>query len=132
MRMRKLGSDHSVLFYASGEISIKIRACAGADGRALNSRDVLLWALSETCAQTISNGALWASQGENFDRRRTAWEKYEQKELTQSELAKILLEPESRTLEELYGVRGEDLNGGGPLSARQKEIRKRCREFGIQ
>jgi hypothetical protein len=131
--MRKLGSDHSVLFYASGEISIKIRACVRADGRALDSSDVLLWALSETCAQTISNGALWASQGENFDRRRTAWEKYEEGKFTQSELAKILLEPESRTLEELYDVKDEeDLNGVGSRSVRQEAIRARCREFGIR
>lgn len=133
MRMRKLGSDHSVLFYASGEISIKIRACVGADERALDSRDVLLWALRETCAQTISNGALWASQGENFDRRRTACEKYEEGNLTQSELAEILLEPESRTMEELYDVRDEeDLSGVGSRSARQEAIRARCREFGIR
>jgi hypothetical protein len=133
MRMRKLGSDHSVLFYASREISIKIRACVDANERALDSSDVLIWALRETCTQTISNGALWASQGENFDRRRTAWEKYKERKLTHSEVADILLEPESRTLEELYGVRDEeDLNGVVPRSARQEEIRARCREFGIQ
>ena len=133
MRMRKLGSDHSVLFYVSGEIWIKIRACVGDNGRVLDSSDVLLWALSETCAQTISNGALWASQGENFDRRRTAWEEYEGGKLTHSDLAKILLEPEARTLEELYDVRDkEDLNGVGSRSKRQETIRERCREFGIQ
>jgi hypothetical protein len=131
--MRKLGSDHSILFFASGEISRKIRTCVGTSRHTLDSSDVLVWTLRETCTQIIDNGALWASQGESFDRRHTAWEKYEKGELTQSEVADILREPESRTLEELYGVRGEeDLTSGRPLSERQQAIRERCQEFGIQ
>src|ERR1700731_3889997 len=122
MRMRKLGSDYSILFFASAEISRKIQTCVGK--HSLDSSDVLVWALQETCAQIVHNGALWASQGENFDRRRAAWEKYEEGNLTPLEVANVLREPESRSLEELYGIRDdEDFNGDGPLSVCQKGIR---------
>jgi len=133
MRMRKLGSDHSILFFASAEISRKIRTYVDKQSLDLDSSDVLVWAMRETCTQIITNGALWASQGKSFDRRRETWEKHEEGKLTQSEVANVLREPESRTLEELYSVRGEEnLKGGGPLSVRQQGIRERCREFGIQ
>jgi hypothetical protein len=133
MRMRKLGTDHSILFFASGEISRKIRNLIGEDEKPLDSSDVLVWALRETCTQIVNDSSLWASQGENFDRRQTAWEKYQDGKLTRSEVAKILREPESRSLEELYGVRDEDdSNGDAPLSERQQLIRERCQQFGIQ
>jgi hypothetical protein len=133
MRMRKLGSDHSILFFVSEEISRKIRNFIGDNKETLDSSDVLVWTLQETCTQISNDSSLWASQGENFDRRHTAWEKYKDGKLTQSEVAKVLREPESRTLEELYGVRDEeDSNGGAPLSVRQQTIRERCRQFGIQ
>src|ERR1700733_2585342 len=125
MRMRKLGSDHSILFFVSGEISRKIRSFIGDNKETLDSSDVLVWTLQETCTQISNDSSLWASQGENFDRRHTAWEKYKDGKLTQSEVAKVLREPESRTLEELYGVRDEeDSNGGAPLSVRQQTIRE--------
>jgi hypothetical protein len=132
MRMRKLGSDHSILFFASGEIMRKIRLCSGHRKRTLDSSDVLLWALRETCEQITQNGALWASQGENFDRRCAAWDEYEVGALTQLEVADVLREPESRTLEELYGVRdGEHFDSGEVLTVRQKKIWMKCKEFGI-
>jgi hypothetical protein len=133
MRMRKLGSDHSILFFASGEISRKIRSCVGTQKPSLDSSDVLLWALRETCTQIVNDTALWASQGKNFDRRHETWKKYNEGKLTRLEVADALSEPESRTLEELYGVRNQDdFSHDGPLSVRQQAIRKRCGEFGIQ
>jgi hypothetical protein len=131
--MRKLGSDHSILFFASGEVWRKIEMCIDTHKDTLDSSDVLLWAMRETCTQIIDNGALWASQGENFDRRNAAWEKYAKRSLTQLDLANVLREPESRTLEELYGVRVEqDLKGGEPLSECQEGIRKKCQQYGIR
>ena len=73
--MRKLGSEHSVAFFASGE---KIASCVNkSNDDTLDSSDVLLWALCQTCAHIVKDGALWASQGENFDRRSSAWKKFQ-------------------------------------------------------
>lgn len=73
--MRKLGSEHSVAFFASREIWKKIASCVNKTStNTLDSNDVLLWAIRQTCSQIVKDGALWASQGENFDRRSRAWE----------------------------------------------------------
>ena len=136
MRMRRLGSDHSVVFFASSEIWGKIQASTGNYGNELNSSDVLIWTIHETWVQLKDNGAHWASQGLNFDIRRTAWDKYSNDCLTLSGLADILREKESRTLHELYGVNESDsqfewsVGEDGP-SELQKSIQAKCRELGI-
>ena len=135
MRMRKLGSDHSVVFFASNEIRTKFQECIGVDKDELDSHDVLIWAMNETCTQIKDNGAHWATQGLNFDQRSSAWEKYSMGHLSPSELAKILREKESRTLEELYGFGSNDASfkwsaEDGP-NERQKAIQGQCQELGI-
>src|SRR5690242_15537487 len=102
MRMRKLGSGHSVLFFASGEIW----------------RNVV--AMRETCKQIKHNGVLWASQGLNFDMRDTAWEENSAQRLSAGDLSGVLQEQESRTLEELYGVK-MNITPVGWVMAREQE-----------
>ena len=136
MRMRKLGSEHSVAFFASEEIQRKIASCVNKPSEdALDSSDVLLWALRQTCAHIVKDGALWASQGENYDRRSTAWEKYKDGVYSRADVANVLLEPESRSLEELYGVRDKEdeiIGGDHSLSMRQRAIYDKCKEFGFR
>ena len=100
-----LGSEHSVAFFASGE---KTASCVNKSNEdTLDSSDVLLWALRQTCAHIIKDGALWASQGENFDRRSSAWKKFQDVPSSPSSVRDALLEPEARSLEELYSVQDE-------------------------
>jgi hypothetical protein len=133
--MRKLGSDHSVLFFASNEIRRKIQASIRDERDELDTSDVLIWAMQETLLQIKENGAHWASQGLNFDVRRTAWDKYS-KDSSLSPLTKVLQEKESRSLLELYGVTEDNTLhersvGENGISERQKAIQERCNEFGI-
>ena len=136
MRMRRLGSDHSVLFFASSEIWGKIQASTKNYGNELNSSEVLIWTMHETWEQLKDDGAHWTSQGLNFDIRRTAWDKYSMGCLSSSGLADILREKESRTLQELYGLKENDslfecpVGEDGP-SERRKSIQAKCHEFGI-
>ena len=138
MRMRKLGSDHSVVFFASSEIHCKIQASIGVTNYdknyELNSSDVLCWVISETMAQIKDNGAHWASQGLNFDDRRTAWEQYDDKSTSASDLLTSMRETESRPLKDLYGVREHEAvlhKHGLPGSQLRQEIWSKCQEFGI-
>ena len=49
----------------------------------------------------------WASQGENFDRRSSAWKKFRDGTSSLSEVRDVLLEREARSFEELYSVQDE-------------------------
>ena len=134
MRMRKLGSEHSVAFFASDEIRRKIASCVNkSNEEALDSGDVLLWALRQTCTHIIKDGALWASQGENFDRRSGAWKKFQDGTSLLSEVRDVLLEPEARSLEELYGIQDEfhhHMSNG--TSELQQAIYSKCEDFGFR
>ncbi|KAJ7497967.1 hypothetical protein B0H11DRAFT_1715437 [Mycena galericulata] len=132
MRMRRLGKDHSVLFFASTEICGKITAATKAEVHEIDSSHVLLWTIKETCEQIRDNGSLWANQGLNFDTRRTALEEH----LATPAYARVvdaLQERESHTLEELYGIksRSEDESEATGLSDLQIKIRNKCQELGI-
>ncbi|KAJ7483146.1 hypothetical protein FB451DRAFT_1555198 [Mycena latifolia] len=129
MRMRRLGKDHSVLFFASAEIWSKIKTATKAQN--LNSDHVLLWTITETCMQIRDNGSLWANQGLNFDARRTALDEYPERPYRS--VVNALQERESRTLEELYGEKAKSGNEKQTNNASQLEIeiRRKCKEFGI-
>ncbi|KAJ7035592.1 hypothetical protein C8F04DRAFT_1258798 [Mycena alexandri] len=131
MRMRRLGKDHSVLFFASAEIQTKITAKTGVTGK-IDSMHVLLWTIQETCVQIRDNGALWANQGLNFDARTTALEEYRAGGSYDTAVA-ALQERESRTLEELYGVasRSQSEPTGMPLTQLQSAIMDKCQSLGI-
>ncbi|KAJ6607016.1 hypothetical protein B0H10DRAFT_2073490 [Mycena sp. CBHHK59/15] len=132
MRMRRLGSDHSVLFFASAEIWSKITAsCNVQPTGGLDSEHVLLWTMQETCTQIRDNGPLWVQQGHNFDARRTAYDANRAGVLSDSELAAVLKEQEAHPLEQLYGVQDPHEPEVEGLSERQRMIRDRCDKLGI-
>ena len=134
MCMRELGSEHSAAFFASDEIRRKIASCVNkSNEEALDSSDVLLWALRQTCAHLIKDGALWASQGENFNRRSSAWKKFQDGTSSLSEVRGVLLELEARSLEELYSVEDEfhqHMSDG--TSELQRAIYSKCEDFGFR
>ncbi|KAJ7497959.1 hypothetical protein B0H11DRAFT_827261 [Mycena galericulata] len=131
MRMRKLGNEHSVLFFASKEIWTKITDVCVPKPTEIDSSHVLLWTMHETCTQIRDNGPLWASQGVNFDVRHTACEEQRKGNLSDSALKAILKEQESRSLEELYGavdLLAQTSEGSTKL---QKRIKDRCDDLGF-
>ena len=132
--MRKLGSEHSVAFFASDEIRRKVASCVNKSNEdTLDSRDVLLWALRQTCAHIVKDGALWASQGENFDHRCRTWKKFQDGTSSLSEVRDALLEPGARSLEELYSVQDEfhqHMSSG--TSELQQAIYSKCEDFGFR
>ncbi|KAK7031583.1 hypothetical protein R3P38DRAFT_3507220, partial [Favolaschia claudopus] len=131
MRMRRLGKDHSLLFFAPREICDKITTATGAQPDRINSEHVLLWTMKETCEQIKENGSLWANQGTNFDQRHTAMREYDQSLRSYSSAVDVLRERESRTLEELYGLTETKDSGVKPSSELEHQIREKCKELGI-
>jgi hypothetical protein len=111
MRLRKLGERHSLAFFAPPEVGDSIRTMRQYSGdRRLDSSDVLLWTLAETRRQLQANLPVWAAQGRNFARRDAAWREFEAQEMNAAALSKVLREPESRSLEELYDTPAQPSN----------------------
>ncbi|KAJ6485650.1 hypothetical protein C8R45DRAFT_278518 [Mycena sanguinolenta] len=132
MRMRRLGKDHSVLFFASTEIQSKIIAATGAQPDQIDSAYVLRWTIEETCEQIQNNGSLWANQGQNFDARHRALQGYEAGSRCYECTVDALRERESRTLEELYGVASRtEFERAEVTSQLQHEIEEKCKELGF-
>jgi len=72
--MRRLGSGHSIAFFAPPEVETKIRQVATRKmAGKFTVEDVLLWVISETCAELKSRAPQWAYQGIDHDNRYKAW-----------------------------------------------------------
>src|SRR5258707_13963451 len=104
MRMRKLGSTHSVCFLASTEVADYIAAANEVVDNQMTSKHVLKWTIQETLAQLRTYTPLWAHQGCSFDDRNRAWERYKEEQASAADFIDILKGRKSYTLEELYEV----------------------------
>ncbi|KAG8690421.1 hypothetical protein FRC11_011666 [Ceratobasidium sp. 423] len=106
MRMRKLGHGQSVIFAAPPEIDAQIRNSPSipidADAP-VDTIDILRWTMLETCKDLQHNVSHWAQQGIEFNRRHKAEREYEQYR-RMSILEEGWTTPESRPLEQMYGV----------------------------
>ena len=107
MRMRKLGSGHSILFLAPPDIYSSIISAVGGDPaqkREVGSLDILRWAMKTTCAQTCHYLSHWANQGYDYKQRKDAWDKFLFLPAGTSPLEALSpwVSPEARTLEEMY------------------------------
>ncbi|KAI9432124.1 hypothetical protein H4582DRAFT_2084063 [Lactarius indigo] len=98
------GKEHSVMFFAPGEVDRRIRGLIsrGQDSeKGVRVTDVLRWAMHETCWDIVHHLPHWAQQGVDHHRRFSAYKRYD----STGEL-KVLrsswLQPESKTLEEIY------------------------------
>ena len=132
MRMRKLGSTHSVFFLASTELIGYISAATGVGRDGITSRHVLDWSMQETLAQLHTYASLWMHQGFNFDDRNTSWELYKQDVISATNFTQTLKEKESHTLEDLYGRFHADYrNGPRNHSQLKQEIQNRYDEFDL-
>jgi len=130
MRMRKLGSTHSVVFLISNEVASYIADATGVADHQFMSKHVLKWTIHETFTQLRTYAPLWAQQGCSFDDRHRAWERYKGGSTSPAEFIDSLKEKESYPLEELYGVRrGVDaINQGSPLKT---WIQDQCKKSGV-
>jgi hypothetical protein len=106
MRMRQLGKGHSVMFFAPGEVDRRIRSRipsgVASDGR-VRVLDVLRWAMQETCEDIRHRLPYWAQQGLDHHKRFTAYKEHTSTGDLDA-LRNVWLQPESRTLEEMYWV----------------------------
>jgi hypothetical protein len=106
MRMRQLGKGHSVMFFAPGEVDRRIRnripRGVASDGR-VRVVDVLRWAMQETCEDIRHHLPYWAQQGLDHHKRFTAHKQHRATGDLKC-LRNAWLQPESRTLEEMYWV----------------------------
>ena len=106
MRMRQLGKGHSVMFFAPGEVDRRIRSLIPggmASGGCIRVLDVLRWAMQETCEDIYQHLPYWAQQGLDHHKRFTAYKEYSSTGNSEI-LRSAWLQPESRTLEEMYLV----------------------------
>lgn len=67
MRMRKLGQGHSIVFIAPLEVQRKLQRQAEKEKRTeIQSRDVILWCMEQSCMIHRKLIPVWAKQGLNF------------------------------------------------------------------
>jgi hypothetical protein len=102
--MRQLGKGQSVAFFAPGEVDRRIRDLIPT-GRepedSIHVIDILRWAMHETCEDITRHLPHWAQQGLDHGRRFSAYHKYRSTD-NLTVLKKAWLQPEARTLEEMY------------------------------
>lgn len=107
MRMRKLGVGQSVMFCAPLEVDRRIRE-AGSLGPSADIKvlDVLRWSMSESCSEILHNVPHWAAQGMNYEKRTVSElsDSSTRRSTLKQTLRAAWLQPEARTLEQLYGL----------------------------
>ncbi|CAE7230403.1 unnamed protein product, partial [Rhizoctonia solani] len=106
MRMRKLGHGQTVVFAAPPEIDNQIRNASPNPIKPharINALDILRWAMLQTCKDLQHHVPHWAQQGIEHARRHEAERQYKKSNNILT-LQKGWTAPESRPLEEMYGV----------------------------
>ncbi|KAK7447753.1 hypothetical protein VKT23_014011 [Stygiomarasmius scandens] len=133
MRMRKLGNGQSVMFLAPFDIDQKIRAITGKldENIQLSSRDVLAWAYGETIADIKHHIPHWLKQGVDYIERKKAWDEFEASDRSSiNRLRTAWLQPEARTLEEMYGIGDRQVSQLDFGTEEYREFQKRCQGLG--
>jgi hypothetical protein len=111
MRMRQLGSGHTVMYFAPTEVHNKILDISKQRNdqkpRKIEAMDVLQWVIGETCQNIRDSVPLWTTQGLGYLKRQAAWNNYWAPvsgfERNIDRLLEGLKDQESQSLEELYG-----------------------------
>ena len=122
------------MFFAPPEVNNQILLAASkARGAEVDTADVVRWAIAETCASTRSSVPLWASQGLHYQKAQSAWLNSSTADIMQKNFS----EPQSQTLEEMYGFGAsrDPLHEPIPKTCQRvkqiSEIREICKEFGV-
>ena len=106
MRLRQLAISQSVVFFAPPEVHQSIVNCRGQAAKGtIDSHDVIVWLLEQTCCSIEQLQPLYISQGLEYCRRRLAAQRYpdasSQVEQRKAYL-RVLEQPERYSLENLY------------------------------
>lgn len=126
--MRKLGNGHSVMFFAPIEVDRSIRSAARkSDADSVDVADILHWAMLETCTDIQMRASHWIQQGLDFKMRHSAWNKLSSSPASISTLKTAWLQPEERTLEDMYAP----CSSPQPLRIFDPEIEKKREELGV-
>ena len=129
--MRQLGKGHSVMFFAPGEVDRRIRGrIPNEDSFSGHIRvlDVLRWAMQETCEDILHHLPYWAQQGLDHHKRFATYKRHRSTD-DLNVLRNAWLQPESRTLEEMYWAKP-----GAAVSAEMYGIpalKKRIERLGV-
>ena len=106
MRLRKLGTTQSLVFFLPPEVHQSIMdICKKGVGDHFDSKDVLYWLLEQTCLGIEQLQPLYYSQGVDFCRRmHGAIENanFLANDGHREQYVKIIKQPEKQTLEQLY------------------------------
>ena len=106
MRLRQLAISQSVIFFAPPEVDQSILNTRKSNAKGpINSHDVIIWLLEQTCCSIEQLQPLYVSQGMEYCRRRGAAQRYEDATYSIDEsksYLKVLEQPEKYSLEELY------------------------------
>ena len=131
MRMRKLGRDHSVMFFAPPGVDQSIRTVTGKNdpNTQVTTVDILCWAINETWIDIQQRAPYWAQQGINHKTRHEAWTRFCNDELTPEQLSDAWLQPEMQSLEDLYAPCTTKSAKSDLLA--DPAIRQRCKDVGV-
>ena len=106
MRLRQLAISQSIIFFAPPEVHQSILNTRRENRKGvIDSYDVIIWLLEQTCCSIEQLQPLYVSQGLEYCRRRIAAQRYEDSGYSTSDIKaylKILEQPEKYSLEELY------------------------------
>jgi hypothetical protein len=126
--MRKLGHGHSIMFFAPLEVDRTIRSVANkGPPDVIDTMDILRWVIRETCNDIQQRAPHWAQQGMNHQARYNAWSRFCANELTPEQLSTEWLQPEVKSLEELYAPH----DASKRTTFTVPEIRERCVSLGV-
>lgn len=133
MRMRQLGHGQSITFFAPIEVDRAIRETIGQSATTyeIQTSDIITWALGETCADIRHHIPHWVQQGLDYRRRLNSEVQYRKSSPPEASiLQKGWLTPESRPLEELYGLRCDNQSLMDE-ACKRPDLRKRLKNLGV-
>jgi hypothetical protein len=133
MRMRQLGNGQSLMFFAPFEIDRAMKRAAGKrDSDTLAVIDILRWSMLETCLDIEHHLPHWAHQGLDYVRRKEALEALSSEPSGESlqALVNVWRQPESRSLDQLYGL-DRDADGGSDAIFEVPELADHLQNLGI-
>lgn len=135
MRMRKLGQGQSVVFCVTEEIKMKIlELLSKRDNVRIDVADILIWVISETCADLRRSMPLWAAQGRRHEGQKVLWASARSEwglDFLDGQVEKFL-EEEAQTLEHRYRPHGPEtsqFSGWNMESQNINRIIERCQKF---
>ena len=103
--MRRLGSGHSVMFFAPLEVHRRICVVVGRNpDEDVTVHDILRWTMEETCDEIQRYILHWIQQGVDHEHRMKAAHEFSQNNEDVKILKSAWCKPEAQTLEEMYGV----------------------------